>query len=241
MASLLEAVRRIGRNERVRAAVLPVARRALTGRTVTVLSGQGKGIRLVGAGSNPGYWFGNAEMEVQALFARILRPGMVVWDVGAGVGFQALLAARLVAPDGLVVALEPSPGARAMLEANVAGNPEGRLVRVVAVAAASENGRVALGESVLIGTGRHTVAGVRLDALDAPPPDLVKIDVDGGGASVLEGMTGLFSTRKPLVVLELHGAAEAGCGSFLEGHGYRLAQVNTGGMPHILAEPVPKP
>jgi len=50
---------------------------------------------------------GALERPVQEAFRRLLAPGMTVWDVGANLGFFALVAARCVGPAGRVVAFEP--------------------------------------------------------------------------------------------------------------------------------------
>ena len=52
-----------------------------------------------------GYW----EMWVTEAMCRLVRPGMVVADIGANLGYFALLMAELVGPDGFVHAFEPNP------------------------------------------------------------------------------------------------------------------------------------
>jgi hypothetical protein len=46
------------------------------------------------------------EPHLTAAIASVLRPGMVVWNVGANVGFHAMCAARAVGASGRVVAVE---------------------------------------------------------------------------------------------------------------------------------------
>ncbi|GIW87297.1 MAG: precorrin-6Y-methylase [Isosphaeraceae bacterium] len=58
-----------------------------------------------------------AEVRAIALAQLDLRPGRVVWDVGAGSGSVAIEAAQLVAP-GLVYAIEPDPAELALIETN---------------------------------------------------------------------------------------------------------------------------
>ena len=55
------------------------------------------------------YFAGGCEPAVQEALAEHLRPGMVVADVGANIGFFALLAARLVGSTGRVFAFEADP------------------------------------------------------------------------------------------------------------------------------------
>lgn len=50
---------------------------------------------------------GTWEAEEAAWLRRVLRPGMSVVDVGANVGYFAVLMAQIVGPTGAVVAVEP--------------------------------------------------------------------------------------------------------------------------------------
>jgi len=63
---------------------------------------------------------GTHEIQVQQALIRSLRPGDHVWDVGANIGYLALVAARIVGPAGRVVAIEPDPDCAAAIRANAA-------------------------------------------------------------------------------------------------------------------------
>jgi len=52
---------------------------------------------------------GHTEPGTLRLFGRILRPGDVYYDVGAHVGFHALVARSFVGPTGKVIAVDPQP------------------------------------------------------------------------------------------------------------------------------------
>ena len=144
-----------------------------------------------------------------------LRPGDRFVDVGANVGLHTVLAAACGAQ---VVALEPLPAARAMLERNLAANGLSDRVRVMAAGAAAQAGElvftdgssclnhvVAEGETPSTPTRRVPV--VRVDAVAPPGPDTVlKIDVEGFEAEVLRGATGLLSDPALLaLVVETQG------------------------------------
>jgi hypothetical protein len=43
---------------------------------------------------------------------------------------------------------------------------------------------------------------------DEPPPDFVKIDVEGAGAAVLRGAAKILEAGSPVVYIELHGPDE---------------------------------
>lgn len=133
-----------------------------------------------------------------------LKPGAVVVDVGAHVGYYTLLSWPQVAPTGAVHAVEPAPANLAVLRANLQRWPQAR-VTVHPCAAGAANG---VGELLITPFGdtnsffahplaaaveRRQVPIVPLDQLVPPPVDLVKIDVEGAELEVLAGMKGLLA------------------------------------------------
>src|SRR5271170_5235092 len=66
------------------------------------------------------YLRGEVELAVQRVLAERLRPGMILYDLGANIGLFSLLAARLVGATGKVVSFEPDPGVAARLRRNIA-------------------------------------------------------------------------------------------------------------------------
>ena len=75
---------------------------------ITVKDGLNKGARWIVGSSIHGCWLGTYESEKQNVVSKLVRPGMVVWDVGANAGFYTLAFARLVGNTGRVYAFEPS-------------------------------------------------------------------------------------------------------------------------------------
>ena len=94
------------------------------GTVVPVLQGPLRGAKWVVGSTVHGCWLGVYEATKQGTFVRHLRPGDVVWDIGANVGFFALLAARRVAPGGRVHAFEPLPDNLRWLRRHLELNPE---------------------------------------------------------------------------------------------------------------------
>jgi hypothetical protein len=79
-----------------------------------------------------------------------------------------------------------------------------------------------------------TVQVKRLDELHCPPPDLIKIDVEGYEYEVLEGMGKLIPEYKPAFCIELHGVdltmvkeIEGNIFRLLTSYGYRLFQIES--------------
>lgn len=75
------------------------------------------------------FWFrlelltGRHEAETTAQLRQLLRPGMVVLDVGAHVGYYTRLASQLVGETGQVIAFEPHPRNHHYLEDNTRKRP----------------------------------------------------------------------------------------------------------------------
>lgn len=65
-----------------------------------------------------GYW----EMWLTEELLRVVKPGMVVADVGANLGYFTLLMADLVGDQGQVLAFEPNPHAAGLLQRSVRTN-----------------------------------------------------------------------------------------------------------------------
>lgn len=138
-----------------------------------------------------------------ALVQSLVRPGDVVVDAGAHIGYYTLLFARAVGPAGRVIAIEPSPHAVFLLHRNARAN--GYLDRVAIEEAALHRATARVPfwtcESGLVGGAVHRPGGgwaweeldVRALALDDALPagarvDLVKMDLQGGEGFALEGM-----------------------------------------------------
>jgi FkbM family methyltransferase len=163
---------------------------------------------------------GLLEASVQEALRRTVREGSVVYDAGANLGFFTLLAARLTGPRGRVEAFEPLPSSAAAVRANAALNGFAQ-VHVHQAALGRETGRgefLAVAEpsqSHLGDRGRHPdtrdVLEVDVLALDDlvgsrghPPPDVLKIDVEGSEIAVLEGARDVLRSHAPAIVCELH-------------------------------------
>jgi FkbM family methyltransferase len=176
-------------------------------------------------------WRGEHEPEVQNAILAGVRPGAVVYDIGANVGTMALGAAQLVGNLGRVIAFEGDPeNIERLREHSTRNGLEDRL-RVVHAAvwsrsatdgigfrrgapSRSQGGVEADGNRPVLGSGEViNVPAVTLDdfvAAGEPPPQLLKIDVEGGEYEVLRGANTLFARERPLLIAEVHhqGAAE---------------------------------
>jgi FkbM family methyltransferase len=155
---------------------------------------------------------GAYEPHVEATLDRLLEPGDVFVDVGANVGYHTVRASRSVGPDGRVVAVEANPeNARLIahtIELNAITN-----IELVPVALSSRRGHVVFGthvgsnggflDAATSASGRGTlVPTFALDDLGLERVSVVKIDVEGAEALVVDGATEVVRRDRPSFVME---------------------------------------
>ena len=87
---------------------------------------------------------GSREEDKTELLRRELEPGMTHLDLGANIGYYALLAARRVGPAGRVICVEPDPRNLYLLRRNVALNQMEDFVEVHAFAASDCSGHATM-------------------------------------------------------------------------------------------------
>jgi len=161
---------------------------------------------------------GRDEPQTIARFLELLEPGDVVYDIGAYLGSFTLRAARAVGPGGRVVAFEPDPTTRAVLMQSVEENGFSGTVEVVAAAVGERAGRAQLRRHPTdpsqhsIAEGRQgSVVDVdvrRLDDERWAPPDVVKIDAEGGDLGVLRSLgERVANVRVAIVEYGMHDPA----------------------------------
>jgi FkbM family methyltransferase len=193
-------------------------------------------MRWITGSSNHGCWLGTFEYEKSRLFERTVKTEQIVYDVGANAGYYALLASRLVGPSGLVVAFEPSPENLTNLRRHVELNRLSNVI-VLPIAIGEHEGTCAfeLGPTNAMGrlstTGHFNVDVVDLDTFvasgKAPPPDIIKMDIEGGELEALKGAAGVLDRVKPAIFLATHTAElQRDCVAFLRAHRYAVASVD---------------
>jgi len=157
------------------------------------------------------FFFGQYESELDEHYKRLVRAGDRCFDVGAHRGWDMLLLGKLNR-GAEIAAFECNPDAVPLIEQNAVLNH--LPVRVICT---------------LIGSKSDGNGNLSLDAAAKQffVPDFVKMDIEGFEAEALEGATELLSTRKPALVIEVHGEAiEERCLALLREHGYAPALVD---------------
>ena len=219
---------------------------------VTVVSGPGRGMRWIAGSAPHGAWLGTLERDKLARFVARLRPGMTVWDIGANVGLYTLPSARAVGPTGHVAAFEPMPRNVGFLRRHLALNNLGH-VTVCAAAVNDSEGTLEMAEGDSPSEfhadpgGGWEVRAVTLNAWllesGSPPPDVVKIDVEGSDDAVLRGGARSFAKHRPPIFLAIHGEPQhRACVQLLAAWGYAIRSLEPGLGPdassELLAEPL---
>lgn len=172
---------------------------------------------IVGSGPHS-CWLGFNEYRKRRTFSEAVKPGDVVWDVGANVGSYTILASVLVGPNGHVAAFEPLPTNVAFLRRHVEINDLSNVsVHEAAIFDRSGVVRFRVEPDRVLGRvdregGTLDVRALTLDDVVmsgiAPPPDAIKIDVEGGEVEVLEGGSRVLSEQRPDLFLSIHGGRE---------------------------------
>lgn len=155
------------------------------------------------------------EHEVE-LFRQLVRPNMVVWDVGANIGVLTIPFAHLVGNQGQVIAFEPQPEVFHLLAANIAVNGHSH-IRAMPFALSNEQGILNIpavdysrsgnfgGISFLNAEklSNKQVECRRIDDLTyLPSPNFMKIDVEGMELHVLQGGADVIKKSRPVIYCE---------------------------------------
>lgn len=201
------------------------------------------------------------ERQVSARFRAAVHPGMTVVDVGANLGYYAVIALGRSAPNGRVIAFEPDPANHALLVRNLLPFGARAIARRQAVTAAP--GALTLHRHP-DNKGKHPVlaapdldAGISVEAvtLDAalaglgrPRVDVIKLDVEGAEPLALIGMTETLARQRPVMFFECAPVRWARAGfdpvavlGGLKARGYALAVVDEGGRADAPVEPAALP
>ncbi|HWP37034.1 MAG TPA: FkbM family methyltransferase [Gemmatimonadales bacterium] len=187
--------------------------------------------------SNHGCWLGTYELEKQRALERVLQRGMVVYDIGAQAGFYALFFTGLVGEKGKVYAVEPFAENIYYLVAHVRLN---KLENVEVIQAALCEGAGLHNFTIDLGVSQNRLTDDGETVLRVPtlsvddlwgrcgcaPPDLIKIDVEGAEARILQGAKRTLERYRPILFVALHGDQQRhACRQILEDLEYRVCDL----------------
>ena len=192
---------------------------------------------------------GTREEQLKYIIDREVAPGDVVLDVGANIGYYAMMLAGRVGPSGKVYAMEPEPGNFQLLQRNIALNGAHAIVDAYPIGASDAEGTGTLYvnsrsnlHSFLVdparpaskpkgrGTVEVPVTDIPSFIKDKRPVDMMRMDIEGFEVEVLSGLEpvvkdGRFAGK---IVFECHFPRYTESHSIREplrmlfGHGYRV-------------------
>ena len=204
-------------------------------------------------------WRAEAPLNDCFLSAAATAQALRLWDVGANIGWYSWIFLSQ-SPHAEAILLEPDP-TNLKLVRRTARRLEGRAT-ILPVAAGDRTGRMLFAADTVTGaTGsimvedtfltRHyrrnggmlEVETVRLDDLRQrfPPPDFIKIDVEGAELLVMDGAASILRSQ-PVVIYETTAANRNGMAARFAELGYRLFDAEGYGCreqvsPNVLAWP----
>lgn len=192
------------------------------------------------------YLSGIWEPPTSKIMAALIRPGDVVVDIGANVGYFTLLAATKTGPRGKVLAFEPVPSIRLALEQNLLLNNVNH-VDVYPIALSNSTGRMTIHENKGLSSLRSIENAKASIVIETKPFDLlidrnlpiklIKMDVEGAEGIVLDGMLNSLKTHKPDLIIEItdgflkemgHSASEL-CDKIVA-CGYKMYYISSRGL-----------
>ena len=184
-------------------------------------------------------WTGAYEQTLAQVASTAVNVGDVCYDIGAYRGFFTGVFA--LAGAGQVIAFEPFAANCNQLQRLVASNPQ-LPISCENIAIGSEDGIAEFNVMADSSMGKLASSSFqaelptadmlqvplrKIDSLVSeakyPPPQIMKIDVEGAEVQVLEGARQTLQVSKPILFIEAHSRNLAdACTELLEGIGYRV-------------------
>jgi FkbM family methyltransferase len=206
------------------------------GAVVRVLRGPARGKRWISDSTARGFWLGRWELENQRRFAAHLRPGDVVYDIGAHVGLYTLISSDSVGPRGHVYAFEPLSRNVKYLRLHVQLNRSVNCT-IVEAAVSDSCGLRRFDPTLRDTTARLSETGaanVRTVTLDefvfsgtgTRPPHAIKVNAEGAEMEILIGARRTIAEFSPLIFLSTHSdEVDHQCCEFLQSAGYSVERL----------------
>lgn len=184
---------------------------------------------------------GRWEPAMQKIMINVIKPGEIVYDLGANNGLHGLLMAGLVLPNGMVYNFEPFEENIAEIVENYRMNNIKNYLNIPAAVCDKDGTETfALGNHHKQGAIVHgklkdsstiTVPVITLDSFiekGNPGPAFIKMDIEGAEGAALHGFSENIRLYHPLMIIELHNPEQDKIvGQFLEEYEYTAYRFDT--------------
>jgi len=195
---------------------------------------------------------GGYELAETLFLEAMLAKSSCFYDIGANWGYYTLCAATHPEFKGTIHAFDISDQMNTAIShmADTLGLTD---VEVMGYGLSNHSGEVSISADraaqftkVITESGQGAVRGVtarivRLDDVDRPAPDLMKIDVEDHELAVFEGGREMLEQRRPVILFESRIEGDGGtAGAFLRALGYHIyhLQLRDGPVPGIELLPI---
>lgn len=165
--------------------------------------------------------FGKRELEHKYILENITQEGMTILDIGANIGYYALMELELIGDKGNLIAVEPSPSNIDLLRRNLKLNNYNNVE--IHQAAVSDQSCVKKFHLSLqsnlntfhnVGTGIEHLSGETIDVktmtvqeiMSGRKLDLIRMDVEGHEVEIIKGLIPSIEAKelRPIIIFETH-------------------------------------
>ncbi len=185
---------------------------------------------------------GSADPDLMRFCREFVKPGSVVWDFGGHLGLFAFAAAYYAGPEGRVLSVEPDPFLAHLMIKTEGHRPDNVAPCTILNAAVGREPGFATLEvpersraaNALAGKSQSTQRGgirQRFDvpvvtaeqlARNYPPPNVLKMDIEGSELDALYGGEEIFAASRPVMLLEVYRHIAADVTRLLRQWDYKL-------------------
>ena len=164
-------------------------------------------------------FFGTRELDHKLILERELKKGMTVLDLGANIGYYAIMESKLIGDTGFIYALEPHPANVDLLKTNIQLNKISERIEVHQMGGSNKNGVEAL--CISAESNLHSFLKDKNssdETVDVPMVtiqefrkgrkkiDFIRMDIEGYEVEVFEGLLPALDDEdfRPSILFETH-------------------------------------
>jgi FkbM family methyltransferase len=162
------------------------------------------------------YFYSIREPECTRIMKQYIKTGMIIVDLGANIGYYALLEAAIMKDKGKIYAIEPFPPNYNLLKKNIELNSYENIIESYNIAISNKSGKDKMYMSKehnlcnMMQSNSTDFIEVQTSTLDdflvdKQPPDLIRMDIEGFEYYVIDGMEKTLQNSKSCIMfIEIH-------------------------------------